>query len=69
MMGEIENGKMRVALETGRCVLLLDVMFDVERDGKGGRVSILSDRQDCAVFRRVMSTEGRDPRVRADAAH
>ena len=49
MMGEIDNGKMRVFLS--------DVMFDVERDGKGGRVSIPFGRQDCTVFRKVMSTE------------
>ena len=49
MMSEIDNGKMRVFLS--------GVMFDVERDGKGGRVSIPFGRQDCTVFRKVMSTE------------
>ena len=49
MMGEIDNGKMRVFLS--------DVMFDVERDGHGGRVSIPFGRKDCTVFRKVMSTE------------
>ena len=49
MMSEIDNGKMRVFLS--------DVMFDVERDGKGGRVSIPFGRGDCTVFRKVMSTE------------
>lgn len=49
MMGEIDNGKMRVFLS--------DVMFDVERDGKGGRVSIPFGKGDCTVFRKVMSTE------------
>ena len=49
MISEIDNGKMRVFLS--------DVMFDVERDGKGGRVSIPFGRQDCTVFRKVMSTE------------
>ncbi|WP_419004868.1 hypothetical protein [Collinsella stercoris] len=49
MMSEIDNGKMRVFLS--------DVMFDVERDGKGGHVSIPFGRQDCTVFRKVMSTE------------
>lgn len=49
MMSEIDNGKMRVFLS--------DVMFDVERDRKGGRVSIPFGRQDCTVFRKVMSTE------------
>ena len=29
-----------------------------DRDGKGGRVSIPFGRQDCTVFRKVMSTEG-----------
>lgn len=49
MMSEIDNGKMRVFLS--------DVMFDVERDGKGGRVSIPFGKTDCTVFRKVMSTE------------
>lgn len=49
MMSEIDNGKMRVFLS--------DVMFDTERDGRGGRVSIPFGRQDCTVFRKVMSTE------------
>lgn len=49
MMPEIDNGKMRVFLS--------DVMFDVERDGKGGRVSIPLGRQNCTVFRKVMSTK------------
>ena len=49
MMSEIDNGKIRVFLS--------DVMFDVERDGKGGRVSIPFGKADCTVFRKVMSTE------------
>ena len=49
MMSEIDNGKMRVFLS--------DVMFDTARDGKGGRISIPFGRQDCTVFRKVMSTE------------
>lgn len=49
MISEIDNQKMRA--------LLSDVMSDVERDGKGGRVSIPFGRQDCTVFRKVMSTE------------
>ena len=49
MMSEIDNGKMRVFLS--------DVMFDVEREGKGGRVSIPFGKGDCTVFRKVMSTE------------
>ena len=48
MMSEIDNGKMRVFLS--------DVMFDTERDGKGGRVSIPFGKADCTVFRKVMST-------------
>ena len=49
MMSEIDNGKMRVFLS--------DVMFDVERGGKGGRVYIPLGKADCTVFRKVMSTE------------
>ncbi|WP_239458720.1 hypothetical protein [Enorma massiliensis] len=49
LMSEIDNGKMRVFLS--------DVVFDVERDGKGGRVSIPFGKADCTVFRKVMSTE------------
>ena len=49
MMSEIDNGKMRVFLS--------DVMFDMERDGKGSRVSIPFGKADCTVFRKVMSTE------------
>ncbi|WP_239471115.1 hypothetical protein [Olsenella uli] len=36
-------------------VFLGDVMFDQETDGKGRRVSISFGRQDCTVFREVMS--------------
>ena len=49
MISEIDNGKMRVFLS--------DVMFDVERGEGGSRVSIPFGRQDCTVFRKVMSTE------------
>lgn len=49
MMSEIDNRKVRVFLS--------DVMFGVERGGKNGRVSIPFGRQDCTVFRKVMSTE------------
>lgn len=49
IMSEIDNGKMRVFLS--------DVMFDVGRDGKGGRVSIPFERQGYTVFRKTMSTE------------
>ena len=49
MMSEIDNGKMRVFLS--------DVMFDTERNGKGGRVLIPFGKGGCTVFRKVMSTE------------
>ena len=49
MISEIDNGKMRVFLS--------DVMFDQETDGRGRKVSIPFGRQDCTVFRKVMSTE------------
>lgn len=45
IMSEIDNGKMRVFLE--------DVMFDVGRDGKGGRVSIPFGKADCTMFRKA----------------
>ena len=41
----------------GRCVLLADVMFDVERDGRGGHVLIPLRRQNCTVLRKVISIE------------
>ena len=47
-MSEIDKGRMREFLS--------DVMFGVERGGKNGRVSIPFGRQDCTVFRKVMST-------------
>ena len=63
MMSEIDNGKMRVFLP--------DVMFDVERDGKGGRVPTPFGRDDRTVFRKVMSTEntihGFAPTLRTEA--
>ena len=43
MMGEIDNGKMRVFLS--------DVMFDVEKGVDGRRVPIPFGRGDCTVFR------------------
>lgn len=49
MISEVNNGKMRVFLS--------DVMFDQEEDGKGRKVSTPFGRQDCTVFRKVMSTE------------
>ena len=63
MISEIDNGKMRVFLS--------DVMFDQEVDGKGRKVSIPFGRQDCTVFRKVMSTEDTiqefAPALRTDA--
>ena len=38
-------------------VFLSEVMFDKDTDGKGKRVSIPFGKNDCAVFRKVMSTE------------
>ena len=48
MINEVDVSKMRVFLS--------DVLFDKERDGKK-RVSIPFGKQDCTVFRKVMSTE------------
>lgn len=63
MISEVDNGKMRVFLS--------DVMFDQEADGKGRKVSIPFGRQDCTVFRKVMSTEDTiqefAPALRTDA--
>lgn len=50
MASEVDNGKMRVPLS--------DVMLDQEDNGKGHSVSIPFGRQDCTVFRKVMSREG-----------
>ena len=47
-INEVDVSKMRVFLS--------DVLFDKERDGKK-RVSIPFGKQDCTVFRKVMSTE------------
>lgn len=49
LITEVDVSKMRIFLS--------DVMFDKETDGKGRRVSIPFGRQDCTVFRKVMSTE------------
>lgn len=63
MISEVDNGEMRVFLS--------DVLFDQESDGKGRRVSIPFGRQDCTVFRKVMSTEDTiqefAPALRTDA--
>ena len=63
MISEVDNGKM--------CVFLSDVLFDQESDGKGRKVSIPFGRQDCPVFRKVMSTEDTirefAPALRTDA--
>ena len=49
LVTEVDVSKMRIFLS--------DVMFDKESNGKGKRVSIPFGRQDCTVFRKVMSTE------------
>ena len=49
LVGEVDAGKMHVFLS--------DVMFDKDTDGKGKRVSIPFGKNDCTVFRKVMSTE------------
>ena len=49
LMNEVDAGKMRIFLS--------DVMFDQREDTKGKRVSIPFGKQDCTVFRKVMSTE------------
>ncbi len=49
LINEVDVSKMRIFLS--------DVMFDKEKDGKGRRVSIPFGKQDCTVFRKVMSTE------------
>lgn len=49
LVNEVSAGKMRIFLS--------DVLFDKESDGKGKRVSIPFGRQDCTVFRKVMSTD------------
>lgn len=63
MISEVDNGKMRVFLS--------DVLFDQEGDGGGRKVSIPFGRQDCTVFRKVMSTEDTiqefAPALRTDA--
>ena len=47
MISEADNCKRRVFLS--------DVMYYQETDGRGRRVSISFGRQDCTVFRKVMS--------------
>lgn len=49
LMNEVDAGKMRIFLS--------DVMFDQREDSKGKRVSIPFGKQDCTMFREVMSTE------------
>lgn len=49
LINEVDVSKMRIFLS--------DVLFDKESDGKGKRVSIPFGKQDCTVFRKVMSTE------------
>lgn len=49
MITEVDISKMRVFLS--------DVMFDREQDGKKKRVAIPFGRQDCTMFRKVMSSD------------
>ncbi len=49
LINEVDVSKMRIFLS--------DVIFDKESDGKGKRVSIPFGKQDCTVFRKVMSAE------------
>lgn len=49
LISEVDNGRMRIFLS--------DVLFDREEHSKGKRVPIPFGRQDCTVFRKVMSTE------------
>lgn len=49
MINEVDVSKMRVFLS--------DVLFDREQDGKKKRIAIPFGRQDCTVFRKIMSTE------------
>ena len=49
LINEVDVSKMRIFLS--------DVMFDQREDHKGKRVSIPFGKQDCTVFRKVMSTE------------
>lgn len=62
LFNEVDVSKMRVFLS--------DVLFQTEKDGKG-RVSIPFGKQDCTVFRKVMSTDDMiqefAPALRTDA--
>lgn len=49
LVNEVDAGKMRVFLS--------DVMFDQERTADGRRVPIPFGKDDCTMFRKVMSTE------------
>lgn len=49
LINEVDVSKMRIFLS--------DVLFDKESDGKGKRVSIPFGKQDCTVFRKVMSSD------------
>ena len=63
LIGEVELGRMRIFLS--------DVMFDKETTGRGKRVSIPFGKNDCTVFRKVMSSEDMiqefAPALRTDA--
>ena len=48
-INEVNAGKMRVFLP--------DAMFDQEKDAKGRRMPIPFGKDDCTVFRKVMSTD------------
>ncbi len=50
LINEVDVSKMRIFLS--------DVMFDKETSGSGKNVSIPFGRQDCTVFRKVMSSDG-----------
>lgn len=49
LINEVDVSKMRIFLS--------DVLFDKESSGSGKRISIPFGKQDCTVFRKVMSTE------------
>lgn len=49
LINEVDVSKMRIFLS--------DVLFDKESDGKGKRISIPFGKQDCTVFRKIMSSD------------
>ena len=50
LINEVDVSKMRIFLS--------DVLFDKETSGTGKKVTIPFEKNDCTVFRKVMSTEG-----------